>query len=78
MVRKLGQPRFSKLILREVVGLELRFSEEEVGTTLKELNGDKAPKPNGYTIAFWQCNWETVKADVIGFILEISMNPGSS
>ena len=38
---------------------------------LTEMNGDKAPGPDGFTIAFWQHCWDIVKeggpADVQGF-----------
>lgn len=33
--------------------LEGVFSEEEVLGALLELNGDKAPGPNGFSMAFW-------------------------
>ena len=33
--------------------------------TLSDLNGDKALGMNGLTIAFWQCNWDTIKEDVM-------------
>ena len=45
---------FSKLEEREVVSLELPFTEEEVVSALRELNGEKASGPDGYTTAFWQ------------------------
>ena len=32
---------------------------------LNDLNGDKAPGPDGYTLAFWQSNWGTIKEDVL-------------
>ena len=44
---------FSKLEEREAVSLELPFTEEEVVSTLRELNGEKAPGSDGYTTAFW-------------------------
>ena len=39
--------------------------EEEVFVSVHELNGEKATGPNGYTIAFWQFNWVTVKGEVM-------------
>ena len=56
---------FSKLEDQEAARLEKPFVEEEVFVSLHELNGEKATGPNGYTIAFWQCNWETVKGEVM-------------
>ena len=32
---------------------------------LNDLNGDKAPSLDGYTVAFWKSNWGTVKEDVL-------------
>ena len=45
---------FSKLEDQEVVRLEKPFTKEEVFSTLHELNGEKAPGKNGYTVAFWK------------------------
>ena len=42
------------------------FIEEEVHSALADLNGDKAPGPDGFTAAFWQFNWDVVKSDIIG------------
>ena len=53
------------LNLRILKRLEKPFSEEEVFFALHELNGEKAPRLNGYTIAFWHFNWETVKGEVM-------------
>ena len=36
--------------------LEALFSEEEVFGALSDLNGDKAPGPYGFSMAFWQFN----------------------
>ncbi|RVW45209.1 hypothetical protein CK203_067527 [Vitis vinifera] len=38
----------------EATRLEEMFSMEEVYLALSELNGDKAPGPDGFPIAFWQ------------------------
>ena len=45
---------FSILNAMEAVSLEVPFTEEEVYGALAELNGDKAPEPDGFTVAFWQ------------------------
>lgn len=34
--------------------LERPFVEEEVLDALENMNGDKAPSPNGFTMAFFQ------------------------
>ena len=39
---------------REAEDLEMPFSEEEIHCALMEMRGDKAPDPDGFTVAFWQ------------------------
>ena len=56
---------FSKLEDQEAVRLEKPFMENGVFFALRELNGEKAPGPDGYTVAFWQFSWETVKGEVM-------------
>ena len=34
------------------------------------MNGDKAPGPDGFTVAFWQSSWEIVKEDVLDMFKE--------
>ncbi|RVW58237.1 LINE-1 reverse transcriptase-like [Vitis vinifera] len=45
--------------------LESPFTEEEVFNALLSCNGDKAPGPDGFSMAFWQFAWDFVKADVL-------------
>ncbi|RVW34514.1 hypothetical protein CK203_109533 [Vitis vinifera] len=40
--------------------LEEQFSEEEVSKALSDLGGDKAPRPDGFTLAFWKFCWPIV------------------
>ena len=47
--------------------LELPFSGEEVFIDLPDLGKDKAPSPDGYTMAFWIFNWESLKEKLIVF-----------
>ena len=56
---------FSKLEDQEEVRLEKPFTKEEVFFALHELNGERAPGSNGYTVAFWQFSWEMVKGEVM-------------
>ena len=50
--------------------LELPFTEEEVHSALMDMNGDKAPGPDGFTGAFWQFCWEFVKEEVLEMFKE--------
>ena len=43
---------FATLSPEEVGSLEVPFREEEVFTTINEMDGDKAPGPDGFSMAF--------------------------
>ena len=45
--------------------LEQAFTEEEVVKALLDCCGDKAPGPDGMSMAFLQSNWDTVRVDVM-------------
>ncbi|KAL6312511.1 hypothetical protein AAG906_033303 [Vitis piasezkii] len=59
-----------KADIGEVDTLELPFMEEEVHSALMDMNGDKAPGPDGFTVAFWQYCWEFVKEEVLEMFKE--------
>ena len=44
---------FEALDTIEARSLEAPFREEEIFSTLKEMNGDKALGSNGFSLAFW-------------------------
>jgi len=50
--------------------LELPFTKEEVLKALSECCGDKAPGPDGMTMAFLKHNWVTFKDDVMKMFAE--------
>ena len=62
--------------------LEKEFTMEEVIQVLREMEGDKALGPNGFTMAFFQKCWSVVEKDVMDvfdyfhrhFVFERSMN----
>ena len=54
----------------EAEAIELPFSEVEIYATLMGMNGDKAPGPDGFTMAFWQSCWEIVKEDILDLFKE--------
>ena len=35
-----------------------------------EMNGDKAPRPDGFTVAFWQSCWDFVKEEILEIFKE--------
>ena len=61
---------FARLEAVERARLEEPFSELEVFEALKDFSGDKAPGPNGFSIAFWQSSWGFVKEEVMAFFRE--------
>ena len=50
----IGRLQLNQISLQEEGMLELSFSEAEVQAALMDMNGDKAPGPDGFTLAFWQ------------------------
>ncbi|RVW79808.1 LINE-1 retrotransposable element ORF2 protein [Vitis vinifera] len=59
-----------EISLSEADALELPFTEAEIYAALMGMNGDKAPGPDGFTVAFWQNCWEIVKEDVLDMFKE--------
>ena len=55
---------------QEAENLEHPFSEDEIHSALMEMNGDKAPGPDGFTMAFWQSCWVFVKEEVLDLFKE--------
>ena len=45
--------------------LDSPFTEEEVFGVVKSMNGDKAPSPDGFSLAFFQVCWGIVKDDIM-------------
>ena len=54
----------------QVSKLEEMFTEEEILVAILGLNGDKAPGPDGFPLAFWSFSWDFVKVEVLGFFRE--------
>ena len=56
----------------ERLSLEKEFTKEEVTQVLREMEGDKAPGPDGFTIAFFHICWSVVENDVMDFFRSFS------
>ncbi|RVW92453.1 hypothetical protein CK203_042697 [Vitis vinifera] len=52
---------FDKIGEEEAARMEEMFYVEEVFLAFSELNRDKAPSPDGFSLAFWQFCWDFVK-----------------
>ena len=59
---------FDVISMEDSSRLEVPFSEEEVVAALGEMAGDKAPGPDGFSIAFFQHCWAVVKADIMAMM----------
>ena len=61
---------FNRIGDEDAARLEEVFSEKEVFKALSDLNGDKAPGPDGFPIRFWQFYWDVAKEEIMGFLLD--------
>jgi hypothetical protein len=52
----------------DLTGLDACFSEQEVWETIRELPGDRAPGPDGFTGLFYKVAWPIIKADIMNAI----------
>ncbi|WKA11259.1 hypothetical protein VitviT2T_028778 [Vitis vinifera] len=66
----IGSLRLDQISQEEAEILERPFTEEEIHGALMEMNGDKAPGPDGFTLAFWQSCWEFIKEKIIEMFKE--------
>jgi hypothetical protein len=51
--------------------LERRFEKEEVLGVIKDMQGDKAPGPDSFTMAFFQHCWQVLQDDIMAFFDEV-------
>ena len=61
---------FNRIDGEDAARLEEAFTEEEVFSALSDLNGDKAPGPDGFSLSFWKFSWDFAKEEVMGFLKE--------
>ena len=50
--------------------LEREFDREEIIAALQEVEGDKAPDPDGFALAFFQKCWCVIEEDVMAFFAD--------
>jgi hypothetical protein len=62
---------FASISEDEQAVLERRFDREEIIQVLKDFQGDKAPDPDGFTMAFFQKCWRVVEKDIMDFFEEV-------
>jgi hypothetical protein len=61
---------FDRLNGEEASGLESPFEEKEVREVIKGMDRDKAPGPDGFSMAFFQDCWEVIKEDFMAVFEE--------
>ncbi|RVW85327.1 putative ribonuclease H protein [Vitis vinifera] len=66
----IGGVNLNRISQQEADILELPFTEEEVHSAIRGMNGDKAPGSDGFTGAFWQFCWEFVNEEVMEMFKE--------
>ncbi|RVW84277.1 LINE-1 reverse transcriptase-like [Vitis vinifera] len=66
----IGRLQLDQINQQEAENMEIPFTEIEVHTALMEMNGDKAPGPNGFTVAFWQSCWDFAKEEILDMFKE--------
>ncbi|KAL6337824.1 hypothetical protein AAG906_002289 [Vitis piasezkii] len=54
--------------------LEIPFSKEKVLVASSSLSRDKAPSPDGFSMAFWQFCWKVVKRELVGSLYKLLIN----
>ena len=62
---------FDMISEEEQALLERRFDKEEVLQVVKDLQGDKAPGPDGFTMAFFYKCCSVIEEDIMGFFEEV-------
>jgi hypothetical protein len=61
---------FHSIDADESIWLERDFEEQEVWEVVRDLNGDKALGPDGFTMAFFKRCWDVVKEDIMAVFME--------
>ena len=62
--------QFSTISSEDVDWLDRPFDEVEINNVVQGCNGDKAPGPDGFSLAFFQHCWSIVRTDVLAVCKE--------
>lgn len=61
---------FSSISAEEANWVERPFEEEEIFNVVSHMNGDKAPGPDGFPMAFFHACWPILKGDLLAMFSE--------
>ncbi|XP_050280616.1 uncharacterized protein LOC126721610 [Quercus robur] len=61
---------FANLDETDQIALEREFEKEEILAALQEAKGDKAPDPDGFTMAFFQKCWCVLEKEILAFFAD--------
>jgi hypothetical protein len=61
---------FSSISPEEASWLERPFEEEEISQVVRNMNGDKAPGPDGFPMSFYHACWSILRGDVLAVFSE--------
>ena len=61
----LNDVEFSSISVEDASWLDRPFEEEEVFGVINNFNGDKAPGPDGFSMAFFQSCWGVLKTEIM-------------
>ena len=61
----LDEMEFSRISEEDALWLDRPFDEEEVHGVITGFNVDKAPGPNGFSMAFFQSCWSVLKKEIM-------------
>ena len=61
---------FSRIVDMDRNLLDSRFERDEILQVVKDLQGDKSPGPDGFTMTFFQKCWHVLEKDILGFFDE--------
>jgi hypothetical protein len=67
---RLDNLEFDMLLDSDASSLEEPFEEREVWKVIKGMDGDKAPGPDGFSMAFFQGCWDVIKGDFVAVFAE--------
>ena len=61
---------FDYLSAGEASSLEAPFLEKEVKDVIFGMDGNKAPGPDGFSLAFFQACWDVLKEDIMAVFVD--------